>query len=76
MCLEYRGVRIPEASAYISGSCGNKYSARDGSFSCSGYTMAGSGLLRRQLMPSQRLNTVACNVESSDLAVRVSILAE
>ena len=30
--------------------------------------MAVSGLLRRLLMPNQRLNSVACSVESSDLA--------
>ena len=35
----------------------------------------GCGLLQRLLMCSQRVNTVAYNVESSDLAVRVSILA-
>ena len=34
-----------------------------------------SGLLQRLLMCSQRVNTVAYNAESSDLAVRVSILA-
>ena len=45
-----------------SGRRGNKYLARDGSF-------YGSGLLRRLLMPSQGINTVACNAESSDLAV-------
>ena len=50
----------------------------DGSLCSSGYTVApfcDSGLLRRLLMRSQRLNAVAYNVESSDLAVRVSILA-
>ena len=35
----------------------------------SGYAMAGSGLLRRLLLSSQRLNAVACNVQSSGLAV-------
>ena len=49
---------------------------RDGSFYGSGYAMAVSGLLRRLLIPSQRLNLASCNIESSDLAVRVSILAE
>ena len=32
--------------------------------------MAGSILLRWLLMPSQRLSTVVCSVESSDLARR------
>ena len=50
--------------------------APDGSFYGSGYAKAGCGLLQRLLMPSQWLNTVACNFELSDLAVRVSILAE
>ena len=33
------------------------------------HAMAGSGLLLRLLMPSQRLNAVACNIESSDLSI-------
>ena len=76
MCPEYRDVHIPDASGYISGRRGNKYLARDGSFYGFGYTITVSGLLQRLLIPSQKLNTVACNVESSDLAVWVSILGE
>ena len=33
------------------------------------HAMAGSGLLLRLLMPSQRLKAVACNIESSDLNI-------
>ena len=52
------------------------YSAHDGSFYGSGYMIAISGLLQELLIPSQRLNVVACNVELSDLAVWVSIPTE
>ena len=47
-----------------------------GAFYGSGYAMAVSGLLRRLLIPSQRLNLVPCNIESSDPSVWVSILAK
>ena len=61
-------VRNIEASVFqrcISGRSGDEYSVQGGTFYGSGYAMAVSGLLRRLLIPSQRLNLVPCNIESS-----------
>ena len=57
MCPEYRGIRTPETSGYISGRCGHKYTARDGSLCGSNYKMDG-----------QRVIAVACSVAPSDRA--------